>query len=196
MSNKNDLNNEPLNDEETPFNDVNGSESESVILSEKDYLAEKELANFLEGGDSAVSQIMQQNADLKLSVLDLKSRNRKVWTAVILLILTICGLVFVWLNYFPKYKYIVTTNNAAVCEAGTLNAPLAKGIGDKTATKFSASGLTVQGKRFNAAAWARAQAKAKHKEGSAPRQASAKSASPASQAADPASQQPAAQPKP
>ena len=125
MSNKNDLNNEPLNDEETPFNDVNGSESESVILSEKDYLAEKELANFLEGGDSAVSQIMQQNADLKLSVLDLKSRNRKVWTAVILLILTICGLVFVWLNYFPKYKYIVTTNNAAVCEAGTLNAPLA-----------------------------------------------------------------------
>ena len=70
-----------------------------------------------------------------------------------------------------------------------------KGIGDKTATKFSASGLTVQGKRFNAAAWARAQAKAKSKEGSAPRQAPSKSASPASQA-EPASQQPAAQPKP
>ena len=45
-----------------------------------------------------------------------------------------------------------------------------KGIGDKTATKFSAGGLTVQGKRFNAAAWARAQAKAKNKEGTAPRQ--------------------------
>ena len=70
-----------------------------------------------------------------------------------------------------------------------------KGIGDKTATKFSASGLTVQGKRFNAAAWARAQAKAKSKEGSAPRQAPSKSASPASQA-EPASQQLAAQPKP
>jgi competence protein ComEA len=36
-----------------------------------------------------------------------------------------------------------------------------KGIGEKTASKFSADGLTVQGKRFNAAAWARAQAKAK-----------------------------------
>lgn len=71
-----------------------------------------------------------------------------------------------------------------------------KGIGDKTATKFSAGGLTVQGKRFNAAAWARAQAKAKSKEGTAPRQAPSKSASPASQAAEPASQQPAAQPKP
>ena len=69
-----------------------------------------------------------------------------------------------------------------------------KGIGDKTATKFSAGGLTVQGKRFNAAAWARAQAKAKNKEGTAPRQTPTKSASPASQAADPASQQPAAQP--
>lgn len=54
-----------------------------------------------------------------------------------------------------------------------------KGIGDKTATKFSASGLTVQGKRFNAAAWARAQAKAKNKEGSAPRQAPVQGASPA-----------------
>ena len=71
-----------------------------------------------------------------------------------------------------------------------------KGIGDKTATKFSAGRLTVQGKRFNAAAWARAQAKAKNQEGSAPRQASAKSASPASQAAEPSSQQSAAQPKP
>ena len=71
-----------------------------------------------------------------------------------------------------------------------------KGIGDKTATKFSAGGLTVQGKRFNAAAWARAQAKAKNQEGTAPRQAPSKSASPASQAAEPASQSPAAQPKP
>lgn len=38
-----------------------------------------------------------------------------------------------------------------------------KGIGEKTATKFSSGGMTVQGKRFNAAAWARAQAKAKAK---------------------------------
>ena len=125
MSNNDDLHEEPLNKKDSTIDDVNGSEDDPVILTEKDYLAEKELENFLEGGDSPVSLILQQNADLKLSVLDLKSRNRKVWTAVILLILTICGLVFVWLNYFPKYKYIVTTNNAAVCEAGTLNAPLA-----------------------------------------------------------------------
>lgn len=38
-----------------------------------------------------------------------------------------------------------------------------KGIGEKTATKFSSGGMTVQGKRFNATAWARAQAKAKAK---------------------------------
>ena len=82
MSNKNDLNNEPLKDEETPIDDVNGLDDEPVILSQKDYLAEKELSSFLEGGDSSVSQILQQNADLKLSVLDLKSRNRKVWSAV------------------------------------------------------------------------------------------------------------------
>ena len=36
-----------------------------------------------------------------------------------------------------------------------------KGIGEKTATKFSSGGMTVQGKRFSATAWARAQAKAK-----------------------------------
>lgn len=71
-----------------------------------------------------------------------------------------------------------------------------KGIGDKTATKFSSSGLTVQGKRFNAAAWARAQARAKHKEGTAPRQTPQKSAAGVNPAAEGAPPEAAQQPKP
>ena len=72
-----------------------------------------------------------------------------------------------------------------------------KGIGDKTATKFSAGGLTVP--KANASTrqpGPEHKAKAKSKEGTAPRQAPSKSASPASQAAEPANQSPAAQPKP
>jgi competence protein ComEA len=57
-----------------------------------------------------------------------------------------------------------------------------KGIGEKTASKFSAAGLTVQGKRFSAAAWARAQAK--HKEGS-PSRRTAQPAEPAQPASPP-----------
>lgn len=134
MSNKPDLNNEPFKEDDIKNSDINDSE-ESVILSKSEYLAEKELESYLDNGVTPLSQIMQHNSDLKLTVLDLKSRNRRVWIAVILLIMTICGLVFVWLNYFPKYKYIITTNNAAVCEAGTLNAPLAT---PATLTSFAA----------------------------------------------------------
>ncbi len=63
-----------------------------------------------------------------------------------------------------------------------------KGIGEKTATKFSSGGMTVQGKRFNATAWARAQAKAKAKaDGSSHAAARAKQAegAPPSQPASP-----------
>ena len=46
MSNNDDLHEEPLNKKDSTIDDVNGSEDDPVILTEKDYLAEKELENF------------------------------------------------------------------------------------------------------------------------------------------------------
>ena len=116
-------NKETFEQHEKPAHD---EQSETTnYISPDEYESQKNLEQFLDDGDTSISAVLQRNAELKLSVLDLKSRNKKVWVVVILLVITLCVLMFIWLNYFPKYKYIVTTNNAAVCEAGVLNAPLA-----------------------------------------------------------------------
>ena len=123
---------------ETLDQDINvdrDEHDENIVLSPEEYEAQKSIEQYLDDGSSPISAILQRNAELKLNVMDLKARNKKVWIVVILLVITLCTLMFVWMNYFPKYKYIVTTNNSAVCEAGTLNAPIAT---PATLTNFAA----------------------------------------------------------
>ncbi|MDR2208069.1 MAG: DotI/IcmL family type IV secretion protein [Azoarcus sp.] len=69
--------------------------------------------------EGEAASTLRENADLRSAIADLRSRHKKVWTAVtvqgVLLFFVVFGVVLV----YPKYRYIPTLDNLAICEVGT-----------------------------------------------------------------------------
>jgi intracellular multiplication protein IcmL len=76
-----------------------------------------ELANDLQMGEHAA--VMREVARLHIENEDLKKKNLRVWSAVGFISIAFLmgvGATFWW---FPKFRYIPTTDNKAICEVGT-----------------------------------------------------------------------------
>jgi len=63
-----------------------------------------------------VARLHQENKALKARIL-------RVWTAVGFLSATFFVTISAWIAWFPKYRYIPTTDNQAVCEVSTESEP-------------------------------------------------------------------------
>lgn len=81
----------------------------------------EELANDTSSGEGAA--VLREVARLQQDNKILKSRNIRVWSAVGIL----SGLFFVTIGagvaWYPKYRYIPTTDNTAICEVSTESDP-------------------------------------------------------------------------
>ncbi|MBV6747189.1 DotI/IcmL family type IV secretion protein [Xanthomonas vasicola] len=71
---------------------------------------------------AAAAQIREM-ARLQLDNKALKKRNLRVWSAFIVLSGLFVFALVAWLYLFPKYRYIPTTDNRAICEVSTENNP-------------------------------------------------------------------------
>lgn len=112
------------------------SESEKENLEEKDnefgqpfqgdYENEILEEQYLEAPETEIGRVTSENAKLKLDLLQAKRANIRVWTLVAV-VATVFGIaLFMWLGVFPKYKWISTTNNNAICEIAAVDhAPIA-----------------------------------------------------------------------
>lgn len=80
-----------------------------------------QLANDMSPGEGAA--VLREVARLQQENKALKGRNLRVWTAVSLL----SGLLFVTVSagvaWYPKHRYIPTTDNRAICEVSTESDP-------------------------------------------------------------------------
>lgn len=84
--------------------------------------------------DNASASVIRENARLQLDNNSLKQRVLRVWAAVIILGMTLFITVGSILLWFPKYRYIPTTDNTAICEVGTEGSPR---ISPPTLTEFA-----------------------------------------------------------
>lgn len=88
---------------------------------ELDEIKQLELAADMSPGEGAA--VVREVNRLQLENRDLKKRNLKAWGSVFALTgvlgITIVAAVYI----FPKYRWIPTTNNQAICEVGTESGP-------------------------------------------------------------------------
>jgi len=87
----------------------------------RDALLQEILAN--DGDRSAVAAVLRENATLRLQVKDQRSRLWRVWTVNVILVLTLLVFFGAWVFLFPKYRYIPTTDNRAICEVNSQVSP-------------------------------------------------------------------------
>lgn len=71
-----------------------------------------------------LSRVCAENASLKLDIIYAKKANLRIWILVGIMAIILSIAIYMWLAFFPKYKYIVTTNNQAICQAGISDNPL------------------------------------------------------------------------
>jgi intracellular multiplication protein IcmL len=71
-----------------------------------------------------INRVCAENAALKLDLLLAKKANLRIWLLVGIMAIILSIAIYMWLAVFPKYKYIVTTNNQAICQAGLSDNPL------------------------------------------------------------------------
>ncbi len=67
--------------------------------------------------------ILRENARLYQSNVFLRKQILLVWTCVALLSVGIGCVIWYFLSHYPKTKFIVTTNNQAICEVSSLDKP-------------------------------------------------------------------------
>lgn len=82
------------------------------------------LAVLADRNESAHASTLRENARLEQDNLYLKRQNLRVWSAVGVLSAAMMlgvGGAYWW---FPKYRYIATTDNSAICEVNTTNSNL------------------------------------------------------------------------
>lgn len=69
------------------------------------------------------ASVLRENARLQLDVQALKSRILRTWGVVLLLGLLMAFMVYIWAAWFPKYRYVPTKDNRAVCEVSPQDSP-------------------------------------------------------------------------
>lgn len=80
-----------------------------------------QLANDLSPGEGA--SVLREVARLQKETAVLKARNLRIWTAVVGLSATLFVTISAGLIWYPKYRYIATTDNKAICEVSTESSP-------------------------------------------------------------------------
>lgn len=86
-----------------------------------DAMQQEALAN--DGDRSAVGALLREAADLRLTVKDQRARLARMWTVNLIMALTLLVFFGVWVFFFPKYRYIPTTDNRAICEVNSQVSP-------------------------------------------------------------------------
>ncbi len=76
-----------------------------------------------DGDRSAVAAVLRENADLRLKIKDQRSRLARMWTVNLIGGLTLFVFFGAWISFFPKYRYIPTTDNRAICEVNSQISP-------------------------------------------------------------------------
>ena len=96
------------------------SDAENAVVTVADYHDMIQADSTTEG---EAASTLRENEMLRNAVADLSLRLKRIWGAVViqgaLLVFIIIGVVFV----YPKYRYIPTVDNMAVCEVGTETNP-------------------------------------------------------------------------
>jgi len=80
-----------------------------------------QLASDMSPGEGAA--VLREVARLQQENKALKGRNLRVWTAVGVLGVTFFVVVSAGVAWYPKYRYIPTTDNRAICEVSTESDP-------------------------------------------------------------------------
>lgn len=80
-----------------------------------------ELAHDTSPGESAA--VLREVSRLQLENRDLKKRNLRAWGSVLGLSGVLGFTIVACVYWFPKYRYIPTTNNQAICEVSTEDSP-------------------------------------------------------------------------
>lgn len=69
------------------------------------------------------ASVLREVARLQLENKALKGRNLRVWSAVVILSTTFFVTISAGIVWYPKYRYIPTTDNTAICEVSTESDP-------------------------------------------------------------------------
>lgn len=64
---------------------------------------------------SGAAALIRENARLLEDNAGLRKQTMRVWAAVAALSLLLIALCYIWFSMFPKYQYVATINNQAVC---------------------------------------------------------------------------------
>lgn len=76
-----------------------------------------------DGDRSAVASVLREVASTRLIVKDQRARLARVWTVNVILVLILLLFFGVWIFFFPKYRYIATTDNRAICGVNSQASP-------------------------------------------------------------------------
>ena len=80
-----------------------------------------ELANDLTTGE--IGAVLREVGRLQQENQNLKSKNLRIWSIVTILSLLFLFTVIALFSWYPKYRYIPTTDNAAICEVSADSNP-------------------------------------------------------------------------
>lgn len=80
---------------------------------------QKLLAAALDESPGEGAAIVREVKRLQLECLDLKRRNKRAWGQLALVTGALVVVVGVWVYGYPKYRWIPTTDNRAICEVST-----------------------------------------------------------------------------
>lgn len=107
-------------------------ERDNLTPEERDARQQEALIN--DGDRSALAAVLREAAAARLVVKDQRARLGRVWTVNIILVLVLLLFFGTWLFFFPKYRYIATTDNRAIC---AVNSQVSPDIMDPEVTDFA-----------------------------------------------------------
>ena len=106
------------NDKQLEKTDVDQVDTDEKATTEEKLL---EIANDASPGAGAA--VLREVARLQLENQTLKKRNLRVWGSVVILGLILFVIIAAGVKWYPKYRYIPTTDNRAICEVSTESDP-------------------------------------------------------------------------
>jgi intracellular multiplication protein IcmL len=87
----------------------------------RDALQHEALSN--DGDRSAVAAVLRENAALSRTVKDQRARIGRMLTLCVIEALTLLVFFGAWIFFFPKYRYIPTKDNQAICQVNSQISP-------------------------------------------------------------------------
>jgi intracellular multiplication protein IcmL len=109
-----------------PENAQRGLDSDLVMTKSESQVDSVGLDVLLQSDDQTVGSAattLRENADLRVALAYERQRNFRLWGAVLVLVFLLSFVFLGVVAVFPKYRYIATIDNQAVCEVGTENNP-------------------------------------------------------------------------